>query len=82
MRGVKDNPLINASNDQCSKSFDISDAILFHLRVERVDRPTNLPTIIKNDNGGATLLILGTLGLLGIIFYLKTKRKKELDKEA
>ena len=42
----------------------------------------NLPTIIKNDNGGATLLILGTLGLLGIIFYLEVKRKKGLDKEA
>ena len=37
----------------------------------------NLPTIIKNDNGGATLLILGTVGLLGLIFYLKTKRDKE-----
>ena len=33
----------------------------------------NLPTIIKNDNGGATLLILGTVGLLGLIFYLKTR---------
>ena len=42
----------------------------------------NLPTIIKNDNGGATLLILGTLGLLGIILYLEVKRKKERDKEA
>ena len=82
MRGVKDNPLINASNDQCSKSFDISDAILFHLRVERVDRPTNLPTIIKNDNGGATLLILGTVGLLGLIFYLEVKRKKERDRKS
>jgi len=41
----------------------------------------NLPTIIKNDNGGATLLILGTLGLLGIILYLEVKRKKERDKE-
>lgn len=40
----------------------------------------NLPNVIKNDNRGATLLILGTVCLLGIIFYLKTKRKKELDK--
>ena len=37
----------------------------------------NLPTINKNDNGGATLLILVTVGLLGLIFYLKTKRDKE-----
>jgi hypothetical protein len=37
----------------------------------------NLTPVTKNDNGGATLLILGTLGLLGIIFYLKTKRDKE-----
>ncbi len=40
----------------------------------------NLPNVIKNDNGGATLLILGTLGLLGIILYLEVKRKKERDK--
>lgn len=37
----------------------------------------NLPTIIKNDNGGDTLLILGTVGLLGIIVYLEMKRDKE-----
>jgi hypothetical protein len=37
----------------------------------------NLPTIIKNDNGGYTLLILGTVGLLGIIIYLEMKRDKE-----
>lgn len=42
----------------------------------------NLPTIIKNDNGGATLLILGTLGLFGIIFYLEVKRKKERDRKS
>jgi|Laugresbdmm110sn_1035088.scaffolds.fasta_scaffold315013_1 hypothetical protein len=41
----------------------------------------NLPTIIKNDNGGATLLILGALSLLGLIIYLEVKRKKERDKE-
>ena len=60
------------------------------MRIDEVDKifgkamPTepNLPTIIKNDNGGATLLILGTLGLLGIILYLEVKRKKERDKEA
>ncbi len=42
----------------------------------------NLPNVIKNDNGGATLLILGTLGLLGIILYLEVKRKKERDKKS
>ena len=42
----------------------------------------NLPTIIKNDNGGATLLILGTVGLLGLIFYLEVKRKKERDRKS
>jgi hypothetical protein len=36
----------------------------------------NLPNVIKNDNGGATLLILGTVGLLGLIFYLEMKRKR------
>ena len=41
----------------------------------------NLPTIIKNDNGGATLLILWALSLLGLIIYLEVKRKKERDKE-
>ncbi len=42
----------------------------------------NLPNVIKNDNGGATLLILGTLGLLGIILYLEVKRKKERDRKS
>ena len=42
----------------------------------------NLPTIIKNDNGGATFLIFGTVGLLGLIFYLEVKRKKERDRKS
>jgi hypothetical protein len=37
----------------------------------------NLTPGTKNDKVGATLLILGTVGLLGIIFYLKTKQDKE-----
>jgi hypothetical protein len=42
----------------------------------------NLPTINKNDNGGATLLILGALSLLGLIIYLEVKRKKERDRKS